>query len=294
MEAIAAITAAKVTLVNDTVTANTSPSGAAFGAVQATGTGASTVTNTIVSGNTGNNCAGLVTDGGNNLEQGSSCGFSTSAQHGDPLLDSLQGNGGPTPDDGAGNPGSPAIFGGSDTACAAASSGATPGAGGGRPARRTPAAVERTATSAPSRWSPRPPRSRHSASTTDGILPISLTAKVTAAQLIPGPASGVVSFYDGTTLLGTATLGADASATLTTSGLAAGSQSVTARYTQTPLFLASVSSASTVNVATPVPTVGGAPPWVPAGALIVVGAALAGGAVRRRQTSPNAGPDTDR
>ncbi len=223
--AIFAISAATMTLVNDTITADTSSSG--FAAVQATSVGASTsITNTIVSGNTPNNCAGTITDGGNNLEQGTSCGFATNAQHGDPLLGSLQKNGGLTQTF-ALDPGSPAIFGASDSVCAAASSGTTPGAGGidQRGAHRPQGThcdigafevvATTTALTAPS--------------TAVAGTATTLSAKVTAAQLIPGPASGTVSFYEGTTLLGTATLAANATATLTTSNLTAGSQSITAR-----------------------------------------------------------------
>jgi Bacterial Ig-like domain (group 3) len=106
---------------------------------------------------------------------------------------------------------------------------------------------------------------------------------VTAAQLIPGAASGSVSFYDGTTLLGTVTLAADATASLTTSGLSAGSQSVTARYNQTPLFLGSVSAAATLAVAVAVPPAGGELPWLPSGLLVGTGLAVVGAVqVRRR------------
>jgi hypothetical protein len=279
--AIAAITAAKVTLVNDTIITNTTtPSTVAFGAVQATGTGASTISNTIVSGNTGNNCAGIVTDSGNNLEQGSSCGFTTNAQHGDPLLGPLQDNGGLTPTM-ALNPGSPAIFAGSDTVCAASSAAAPPGAGGvdQRGAHRPQGThcdigafevvATTTALAAPS--------------TAIAGQATALTATVTAAQLIPGPASGTVSFFEGTTLLGTATLAADATATLTTSNLTAGTQSVTARYNQTPLFLASTSAAGTLAVATSVPEVGAGVPWLPAGALLALGLGLMAAAESRRR-----------
>ncbi len=279
--AIAAITAAKVTLVNDTVTGNTTtPSTVAFGAVQATGTGASTISNTIVSGNTGNNCAGSVTDSGNNLEQGTSCGFTTNAQHGDPLLGPLQNNGGLTKTM-ALDPGSPAIFAGSDTVCAASIAATTPGAGGAdqRGANRSQGthcdigAFEVVATTT-ALTAPSSPIAGQ---------PTALKATVNAAQLIPGPASGTVSFYEGTTLLGTATLGADATATLTTSNLTAGTQTVTARYNQTPLFLASASAAATLAVGTSVPEVGAGLPWVPAGALVVLGLGLIAAVEARRR-----------
>ena len=60
-----------------------------------------------------------------------------------------------------------------------------------------------------------------------------LTATVATPSGAPTPTSadGTVSFYDGTTLLGTATLsGSPATATLTTAELALGSHTITARY----------------------------------------------------------------
>ena len=279
--AISLTSARQVYLVNDTITGNsTTPTTVGFGAIQATGTGATTISNTIVSGNTGNNCAGTVTDSGNNLEQGSSCGFTTNAQHGDPLLGPLQDNGGLTPTM-ALNPGSPAIFAGSDTVCAASEGGSPPGAdavdqrGAHRPqgTHCDIGAFEVVATTT----TLTPP--------SDPVAgqPATLKATVTAAQLIPGPASGTVSFYEGTTLLGTATLGSDATATLTTSSLAAGTQTVSARYNQTPLFLASASAAATLAVGTPVPEVGAGVPWAPAGVLVVFGLALLAAAEERRR-----------
>lgn len=278
--AIAAITAAKVTLVNDTITGNTSSSGAAFGAVQATGTGASSVANTIVSGNTGNNCAGTVTDGGNNLEQGSSCGFATNAQHGDPLLGPLQNNGGPTKTM-ALDPGSPAIFAGSDAVCTAATNASTPGAGG----------IDQRGANRPQGTHCDIGAFEVVATTTTLLAPTTalagqiatLTAIVTPKQLIPGAASGTVSFYDGTTLLATVTLAGGTTPPLSTSSLTAGAHSYTAKYAQTPLFLASTSAAATLNVATPVPKVGAAIPWVPAGALVGGGLLLLGLAEARRR-----------
>jgi hypothetical protein len=60
-----------------------------------------TIKNSIVSGNSSANCSrssgGTFTDGGNNLEFGStSCGFTVNAQTGDPNLGALANNGGPT------------------------------------------------------------------------------------------------------------------------------------------------------------------------------------------------------
>jgi hypothetical protein len=60
-----------------------------------------TVTNSIFSANTSDNCNGPITDGGHNLDDGTSCGFSTatgSLVNTNPQLDplGLQNSGGPT------------------------------------------------------------------------------------------------------------------------------------------------------------------------------------------------------
>jgi hypothetical protein len=92
-----------------------------------------TVTNSIFSANTSDNCHGSVTDGGHNLDDGTSCGFSTakgSLVNTNPQLDplGLQNNGGPTETvalcTGAGVPtgctaASPAIDAGDQAVCAA-------------------------------------------------------------------------------------------------------------------------------------------------------------------------------
>jgi len=86
-----------------------------------------TVTNTILANSTSaGNCAffsGSVTDGGHNLDDGTSCGFSTangSLNNTDPRLDpaGLQNNGGPTQTI-ALEAGSPAINAGDESVCAA-------------------------------------------------------------------------------------------------------------------------------------------------------------------------------
>ncbi|HXQ24506.1 MAG TPA: choice-of-anchor Q domain-containing protein, partial [Candidatus Acidoferrales bacterium] len=94
-----------------------------------------TLTNTIVANSTqGGNCAGTITDGGHNLDDGASCGFSPangSLSNTNPQLDpvGLQNNGGPTQTVAlcleAGVPvgctaASPAIDAGDDAVCAAA------------------------------------------------------------------------------------------------------------------------------------------------------------------------------
>ena len=85
---------------------------------------------------------------------------------------------------------------------------------------------------------------------------IILTATVTPASGSTKP-TGVVTFYSGTTLLGTGMLNGSGVATLATTSLPVGSDSVTAAYGATTSFNASTSSIVTVvvsAVATPVAT----------------------------------------
>jgi photosystem II stability/assembly factor-like uncharacterized protein len=106
---------------------NSTFSGNTGGAISNAGTNAGTliVTNTIVANSTsGGNCAGTITDGGHNLDDGTSCGFSTangSLSYTDPKLDpaGLKNNGGPTQTI-ALQAGSPAINVGDESVCAAA------------------------------------------------------------------------------------------------------------------------------------------------------------------------------
>ncbi|MBV8529523.1 MAG: hypothetical protein JOZ75_14525 [Candidatus Dormibacteraeota bacterium] len=97
------VTVINSTIANNSVTGGGSGNGGGMTAV----TGTITVTNTIVAKNTaatGANChadgSATITDGGNNLEDGTapgSCGFTTNAVHADPALGTLQNNGGATP-----------------------------------------------------------------------------------------------------------------------------------------------------------------------------------------------------
>ena len=82
-----------------------------------------TLTNTILVNNVGGNCDGTITDGGHNLDDGTSCGFTKangSLGNTDPQLDptELRNNGGPTQTI-ALEAGSPAINAGDETICAA-------------------------------------------------------------------------------------------------------------------------------------------------------------------------------
>ena len=94
------------------------------------GGGTMTVTNTIVANSTsGSNCVGSVTDGGHNLDDGTTCGFTgtgctstsgTSFCNTNPVLDptGLKNNGGPTQTIGI-QADSPAVNAGDETVCAA-------------------------------------------------------------------------------------------------------------------------------------------------------------------------------
>jgi len=76
---------------------------------------------------------------------------------------------------------------------------------------------------------------------------ITLTATIAKGDSTSGSPTGSVQFFSGTTSLGTATL-TDGVATLSTTSLPAGSDSVTARYLGDSTFAPSTSSVSTVTV----------------------------------------------
>src|SRR5207249_11823149 len=72
-----------------------------------------------------------------------------------------------------------------------------------------------------------------------------LTATVVPVAPATGVPTGTVTFRDGLTTIGTATLGANGSASIVVSTLAAGSHSLTAAYGGSANFLASTSAAVT-------------------------------------------------
>ena len=78
--------------------------------------------------------------------------------------------------------------------------------------------------------------------------PATLTATVTPAPT--GTPAGIISFYSGTTLLGTGSLNASGVATFTTSSLVVGADSITAVYPGNAGFAASTSSAVSETVTT--------------------------------------------
>ena len=74
---------------------------------------------------------------------------------------------------------------------------------------------------------------------------VTLTATVVTVAPATGVPTGTVTFRDGLTTIGTATLGANGSASIVVSTLAAGSHSLTAAYGGSANFLASTSAAVT-------------------------------------------------
>ncbi len=91
-----------LSILDSTLAGNTASVTNGGGGIANTGAPAGlVVADTIVSNNTQGNCGsaaglGAVHDGGNNLENGTSCAFATSAVNADPGLGALASNGGPT------------------------------------------------------------------------------------------------------------------------------------------------------------------------------------------------------
>jgi hypothetical protein len=109
-----------VTVLNSTVSGNNASNGGGIENIQ----GTTTLTNTILANSTNGNCdvlSGSIQDGGGNVEDGNSCGFTatSSLTNTNPLLAPLANNGGPTPTMGL-YAGSPAIGRGLAAVCAAA------------------------------------------------------------------------------------------------------------------------------------------------------------------------------
>src|SRR6266478_4136031 len=89
---------------------------------------------------------------------------------------------------------------------------------------------------------------------------VTLTATVRPVAPATGVATGTVTFRDGAATIGTATLGATGSASISVTTLAAGTHSLTAAYGGSLDFLASTSAAvsQVVNAAAPAPPPAGA------------------------------------
>ena len=82
---------------------------------------------------------------------------------------------------------------------------------------------------------------------------VTFTATITGASGSTGTPTGTVTFLDGTTTLGTGTLNTSRVATYSTSKLATGAHSITAKYGGDSNFAASTSTAVTVTVQAAVP-----------------------------------------
>ena len=86
-----------LTVTNSTIAGNIANTGWGGGIYSHTST--TTLKNTIIANNSGENCGGTITNGGNNLDSGNTCGWGTSngsLSNTNPLLGSLSNNGGPT------------------------------------------------------------------------------------------------------------------------------------------------------------------------------------------------------
>ena len=90
-----------------------------------------------------------------------------------------------------------------------------------------------------------------SSSLNPAIAGQSVTFTATVSSSASGTPSGTVSFYDGSTLLGSGTLSASDVATFTTSSLAAASHSITASYSGSSVFAGSTSATLSEQINAP-------------------------------------------
>jgi hypothetical protein len=232
------------TLINTTVAAN-AVSGTGANGSNLTNSGTLTSNNSIVANGTGaSNCAGTITDGGYNLESGTSCGFHAvhhSLTGTNPHLDALGNYGGPTQTM-ALLPGSKAInaSGTSANGCPT-----TDQRGVHRP--QGPAcdigAYEFVPTTT-AKLSANPTIANQGQN-------VALTCAVTPATGTPGTPTGTVTFTDTTAgaTLGSLTL-SGGKATLNTTRLALGDHAITCAYNGDPSFYRSTSNSVTVTIGT--------------------------------------------
>ncbi len=205
-----------------------------------------TITNSIVAeSSAGGNCSseGVITDGGYNLEDGTSCGFS-SAHHSlsstNPLLGSLANNGGPTQTMAllAGSPALdviPTSAGCGTSALAADQRGIARPQGSGCDI----GAYERA-----------PGSTTHLTANPTSIVQgssVQLCATVAAVVSGTGIPAGTVTFKDGSATLKTGTL-SGGKVCISTTSLSLGTHSITASYGGDSQFSASVSAPATVTV----------------------------------------------
>jgi hypothetical protein len=242
--------ASTLTLLNDTIVGNTTSGSAGSTSAGSDLSGAATAKNTIVAAGSGAaNCSGPITDGGHNLDDGTSCGFAAASSNKNPQLGALANNGGLTQTK-ALLSGSPAINAGDDAICAAAPVNGLDQRGVTRPQdthcdigayEAVPGIPTLTLLTA-------------SASSLTCGQNVTLTATVGLGPVTPpGPPTGTVTFKDGSTTLGTAPL-SSSKATLTINTLGNGAHTITAIYSgtsttgTTPGFTGSTSTTVTVTV----------------------------------------------
>ncbi|MBV9369134.1 MAG: right-handed parallel beta-helix repeat-containing protein [Frankiales bacterium] len=248
--ALNVITGATVALVNDTIAANGagSPGPTAPGGVLAAANSSLTVTNTVLAGNTAPACAGVVTDGGHNAEDGTTCGFSSHAVSTSAKLGPLQDNGGPTPTM-APAADSPLLAAGDRTVCTTSATGAgsVDQRGVERPQAPTGCDIGAVETVATTTTVAGP-----STLTSGGAATLQITVQATTA--IAGVPDGGVTVYDGTTALGSAHVTGHSTSSVTFSftsaALDAGTHSIRAVYAATSLFRGS-EGARTLTVSAP-------------------------------------------
>jgi hypothetical protein len=221
---VAPLTLTNVTMAGNTVSGSAGAGGSNFFAVFSI-----TITNSIIANGSGaDNCAynssGLLTDGGHNLDSGTSCRFTAASdlQSTDPKLDPLADNTGLTFTM-ALQYNSPAIDAGDDGVCTTKPVNSVDQRGISRPqgTHCDIGAYE---------FIPLPPSTtslKASASALTCGQQVTLTATVTGTRLTP---TGTVTFQDGATTLGTATLSGSGTATLATKSLGNGSHSLQAVY----------------------------------------------------------------
>jgi hypothetical protein len=277
-----------ITVTNSTLTDNSNVQILSEGAATVTGTtiagttaigvfglGTTVVTDSILASNGGASCGVPVTDGGNNVVfPASDVSCPTTFIHGDPKLDILRDNGGPTQ--------TMALLGGSAAAflITAGATGCTaPGTDQrGVPRLQNGQACDAGAFELDSTSTAVVP----SATSLTVGQPLSLAGIVTPFSFIPGAPSGTLSFFNGGILVATVALinGHAADGPLT---LPVGTYTVVALFPGARGFLASGSAAVTVTISPTVPAVGSAPevPSPIAPVLLVLGGLGLIGAVRR-------------
>ena len=96
---------------------------------------------------------------------------------------------------------------------------------------------------------------------TSSLNPAAFSTSVTFTATVPSGASGTVTFYDGTTSIGTGTVNAAGVATYTTSTLSVGTHSITANYGGDTNYSTVTSTAvsQVISVGTATVTISGAP-----------------------------------